>query len=487
MPRHPGFSFARLRPVTGRPAATRMPEYAGWMTANLAARLSETLPAGRIIDDPALVAAQATDSSRHPAPRAALVARPRSAEEVAAVLRVANETGTPVVPQGARTGLVGGSAAIEGAILLDLTSMDAILAIDAAEGIAVVQPGVIVADLQRAAAARGLFYAPDPASAEWATIGGTIATNAGGMRCIRYGVTRDAVLSLQVVLADGSIERTRPATVKGVAGLDLTSLVVGSEGTLAVVTEATLRLLPAPGPARGVLGLFPSTAAALAAAAAITSGSRLPSTLEFLDDTALRGIRIARPDIPLDPDARSWLLAVTDSLEGGDHDLDHFSAIFADHGAVSIERADDEERLDDLLAARRALNPGLQVLWGDATHGDLAVPRSRLAAFAKEAERIARETGAEISLAGHVGDGNLHPTVVYDGSDPIATAAAHRAAAELLRLAQSLGGTVAGEHGVGTLKLDDVDGELSARLRGLQREIKRVFDPRGILNPGRKL
>lgn len=464
-----------------------MPEYAGGMTANLAARLSETLPAGRIIDDPALVAAQATDSSRHPAPRAALVVRPRSTEEVAAVLRVANETGTPVVPQGARTGLVGGSAAIEGAILLDLTSMDAILAIDVAEGTAVVQPGVIVADLQRAAAARGLFYAPDPASAEWATIGGTIATNAGGMRCIRYGVTRDAVLSLQVVLADGSIERTRPATVKGVAGLDLTSLVVGSEGTLAVVTEATLRLLPAPGPARGVLGLFPSTAAALAAAAAITSGSRLPSTLEFLDDTALRGIRIARPEIPLDPDARSWLLAVTDSLEGADHDLDHFSAVFADHGALSVTRADDEERLDDLLAARRALNPGLQVLWGDATHGDLAVPRSRLAEFASEAERIARETGAEISLAGHVGDGNLHPTVVYDGFDPVATEAAHRAAAELLRLAQSLGGTVAGEHGVGTLKLDDVDGELSARLRGLQREIKRVFDPRGILNPGRKL
>jgi glycolate oxidase len=457
------------------------------VTVDLVVRLTETLPAGRVIDDPALVAAQATDASRHPAPRAALVVRPRTAEEVSAVLRVANATGTPVVPQGARTGLVGGSAAIEGAILLDLTSMDAILDIDVVEGTAVVQPGVIVAELQRVAAERGLFYAPDPASAEWATVGGTIATNAGGMRCIRYGVTRDAVLSLQIVLADGSIERTRPATVKGVAGLDLTSLVVGSEGTLAVVTEATVRLLPAPGPARGVLGLFPSTAAALAAAAAITSGSRLPSTLEFLDDTALRGIRIARPDIALDPDARSWLLAVTDAIEGADHDLDHFSAVFADHGALSVDRADDEQQLDGLLAARRALNPGLQVLWGDATHGDLAVPRSRLAAFAEEAERIARETGAEISLAGHVGDGNLHPTVVYDGSDPVATDAAHRAAGQLLRLAQSLGGTVAGEHGVGTVKLADVDGELSGRLRGLQREIKRVFDPRGILNPGRKL
>lgn len=462
-------------------------EYAGSVTADLAVRLTENLPAGRVVDDPALVAAHATDASRLPAPRAALVVQPRTAEEVSAVLRVANTTGTPVVPQGARTGLVGGSAAIEGAILLDLSGMDAILAIDAVEGTATVQPGVVVADLQRAAAERGLFYAPDPASAEWATIGGTIATNAGGMRCIRYGVTGDAVLSLQVVLADGSIERTRPATVKGVAGLDLTSLVVGSEGTLAVVTEATLRLLPAPGPARGVLGLFPSTAAALAAAAALTTGPRLPSTLEFLDDTALRGIRIARPDMDLDPAARSWLLAITDAVEGADRDLDHFVATFRAHGAVSVDRADDEEQLDRLLAARRALNPGLLALRGAATHGDLAVPRSRLAAFAEETERIAEERGVEISLAGHVGDGNLHPTVVYDAADPVATAAAHRAAADLLQLAQHLGGTVAGEHGVGTLKLDDLDGELSSRLRGLQREIKRVFDPRGILNPGRKL
>lgn len=457
------------------------------MTANLAARLRNVLPAARLIDDPALVAAQATDASRRPAPRAALVVRPRNAEEVSAVLRVAHATTTPVVPQGARTGLVGAAAAIEGCILLDLSEMDAILDIDAAEGTAVVQPGVVVADLQRAARARGLFYAPDPASAEWATVGGTIATNAGGMRCIRYGVTGDAVLSLQIVLADGSIERTRPATVKGVAGLDLTSLVVGSEGTLAVVTEATLRLLPAPGPARGVVGLFPSTGAALAAAAAVTIGERLPATLEFLDDTALRGIRLVRPDLDLDPSARSWLLAVTDAREGADRDLDRFSDAFTAHGALSVDRAEDEEQLDRLLAARRALNPGLLALRGDATHGDLAVPRSRLTVFAEEAERIARESGVEISLAGHVGDGNLHPTVVYDGADPVETEKAHRAAADLLRLAQHLGGTVAGEHGIGTLKLGDLDGELSRRLRGLQREIKRVFDPRGILNPGRKL
>ncbi|WP_159502169.1 FAD-binding oxidoreductase [Microbacterium sp. 18062] len=457
------------------------------MTVSIVDLLRDRIPPQQVIEDPAVLTAHATDASRAPAARAAVLARPASTAEVAAVVQVAASAGIPIVPQGGRSGLVGGSAAIDGAILLDLTGLDRILSIDSVDRVAVVQPGVIVADLQRAVAEHGLFYAPDPASADRATIGGTIGTNAGGMRCIKYGVTRDAVRSLEVVLADGTVERTRPATVKGVAGLDLTSLIVGSEGTLAVVTEATLALHPAPGPSRGVCATFPDAASAFEAANTIATGERLPSALEFLDEVALRGVRIIRPDLGIPEDARAWLLVVTDAHVGGSADLDHFEAAVREHGALTIARAEHPAALDELFAARRSLNAALIAVRSGTTHGDLAVPRSQLPAFAVGAERIRERLGVEISLAGHVGDGNLHPTVVFDGDDQLAVEAAHRAERELLELAQQLGGTIAGEHGIGTVKLDGLVGESSPRIRDLQRRIKAVFDPHGILNPGRKI
>lgn len=420
--------------------------------------------------------------------RAALaVVRAASVADVAALLAAADGAGVPVVPQGALTGLVGGASAIEGAVLLDLTGLDRIITIDPVDRVAVVQPGVIVADLQAAASEVGLFYAPDPASAEWASIGGTIATNAGGMRCIKYGVTGDAVRSLQVVLADGSVVRTRPATVKGVAGLDITSLIVGSEGTLGVVTEATLALLPAPGPSRGVLATFSDARAAFDAANVLAAGPRLPSTLEFLDDVALQGIRMLRPDLAIAADARAWLLAVTDEHVGAQADLARFEKVFRAHDALTVTRADDAESLDRLFDARRMLSPALNTVRGGATHGDLAVPRSQLPAFADGAARIRTELGVQISLAGHVGDGNLHPTVVFDPDDSDAVEAAGQTERALLSLAQSLGGTIAGEHGIGAVKIGGLDAEMSPRVRALQRQLKSVFDPNGTLNPGRKI
>lgn len=454
------------------------------MTAPLVDRLRALLPPGAVVAGADVSPEQTTDASRVPvtAVPAALV-RASTTAEVSAVLALAHEAGTPVVAQGGRSGLVGAANAIDGAILLDLSGMRA-LRIDRADRLAIAQPGVIVADLQRAAADVGLFYPPDPASADRATVGGTIATNAGGLRCIKYGITRDAVRSLEIVLADGQIVRTRPATTKGVASLDITGLVVGSEGTLAVVTEATLALRPAPGPSRGVAATFPSALAAFEAANVLADRSPLPAMLEFLDEVPLRGIRILRPDLPIPGDAAAWLLAVTDEPVD---DLDDYAAVFRAHGALSIERADGPADLERVFEARRLLSPALLAVRGGGTHGDLAVPRSALPALAVAADGIRAEFGVELSLAGHVGDGNLHPTVVFDPADPEGVDRAHAAADRLGAVAQSLGGTIAGEHGIGTVKRDAVVPELDPGVRVLQQALKQAFDPRGILNPGRKL
>lgn len=449
--------------------------------------LAEALPADRLDTDPLRLAEHGRDRSGSEPGAALVLVRPRSTAEVAAAVEAAHRAGAPVVPQGGRSGLVGAAQALPGSILLDLTGMNRILAIDPVDRSAIVQPGVVVRDLQDAVAARGLQYAPDPASAEIATIGGSIATNAGGMRCLKYGVTRDSVLSLEIVLADGTITRTRQATVKGVTGLDLTSLIVGSEGTLAVITEATVSLRPAPAPPRGVAATFPDAEHAFRAANAVLAGRRLPSTLEFLDAVAIAGIRAVAPELGLDPEAKAWLLALTDDWHGAEDDLAAFEAAFRANGAIDVRRADDPAGVESLLQARRALSPGLRAVRGGTTHGDLAVPRSALPRLAAATAELSSRLGVGISLAGHVGDGNLHPTVVFDPDDADEVRRSREAEAELLALATCLGGTVAGEHGVGELKLAAARDELDGPIRRLQRAIKADFDPRGILNPGRKL
>lgn len=449
-------------------------------------QLRALLPESAVVIDPAAIAARSSDRSGVVGDADALaVVTPGTTAEVSAVLAIANETGTPVVPQGALTGLAGAANATSGAILLDLGRMDRILDIDETERTATVQPGVIVADLQKAAAERGLFYAPDPASAEWATVGGTIATNAGGMRAVKFGVTRDAVRSLEVVLADGTTVRTRPDTVKGVAGLDLTALVVGSEGTLAVVTEATLQLRPAPASPRGIAATFADVPSALEAASAIMASGSLPTTLELLDDLALAAIRAWAPELGLPSSARAWLLTVSDAE--GDDELDRFEAALRQHGALTVERAADERALNGLVDARRLLNQAVRAWRGGSLNGDVAVPRKRLPEFVERLGILAAARGVEISVGGHVGDGNLHPIVAFDESDPARAAAAAEAHDEILRLAQELGGTMTGEHGVGLEKLAELHGEISPRVASLQHGIKRVFDPNGILNPGKKL
>ena len=415
------------------------------------------------------------------------VVRPASTAEVSAVARIAHAHGVPIVPQGGLSGLAGAANAVPDAILLGFSRMAAILRIDAVDQVAVVQPGVVTQTLVDAAAAQGLFYPPDPASYSWSTLGGNIATNAGGMRCVKYGVTRGAVRSLEVVLADGRVVRTSAPTVKAVAGLDLTSLVVGSEGTLAIVTEATLGLLAAPGESRGVCATFPTVRDALDAANAIMAGPHRPSTLELLDGMVLAALTAHDPAAGLPAAAHAMLLVVTDEDVRGEADVAAYTEVARAHRALTVDVAADAERLEGLLRARRAFNPAMRAVRGATINEDVSVPRSRLVDLLEGLAAISAETGLPIGTGGHVGDGNLHPVIAYDPADAAQVVTAAVVHERILALALTLGGTVTGEHGIGLEKRGALDAELGPTVRALQRGIKDLFDPTGILNPGKKL
>lgn len=469
------------------PAAPVAPDAAA--LAAVLADLRSALPADALVTDAAVLTGRGQDGSATPPTGAAVaLVLPSSTVEVSAVLRAAHAHGVPVVPQGALSGLAGGANAVPGAILLSTARMTAILRIDPVDQVAVVQPGVVTKDLVDAVAARGLFYPPDPASYAQSTVGGNIATNAGGMRCVKYGVTRDFVRSLEVVLADGTVLRTSPPTVKAVAGLDLTGLVVGSEGTLAVVTEATLGLLPAPGPDRGVSATFGSVADALEAANAIVASPHRPSTLELLDDVVLAALAAYDPDAGLPVGARAMLLVITDEPgERGAQDVAAYAAVATAHGALAVEQAHDPARLHELMRARRAFNQAMRAVRGGSVNEDVAVPRTQLPALLDRLADISAQCGLPIGTGGHVGDGNLHPVIAFDPGDPAQVAAAAEAHTRVLGLAVELGGTMTGEHGIGTEKRGALAGELGARVLELQHGIKAVLDPTGILNPGKKL
>lgn len=451
--------------------------------------LRAALPEDAVVTDRERLTARAQDgSATAPTGDPLALVLPADTAQVSAVLRVAHAHRVPVVPQGMLSGLAGGANAVPGAILLSTERMTAIHRIDHVDQVVVVQPGVVTKDLVDAVAAEGLFYPPDPASYAISTIGGNIATNAGGMRCVKYGVTRDFVRALEVVLADGTVIRTAPGTVKAVAGLDLTGLMIGSEGTLGVVTEATLGLLPAPGPDRGVAATFDSITAALEAANTVIASPHRPSTLEFVDGVVLAALAAHDPDAGLPVGAQAMLIAITDVPgDAGSADVEAYRRIAEQHGALAVDVAHDPERLHQLMAARRALNPAMRAIRGGSVNEDVAVPRTRLPELLDRIAEIAAQTGQPIGTGGHVGDGNLHPVIAFDPADPAQVAAAHDAHTRILGLAVELGGTVTGEHGIGVEKRGALPGELSPRVLDLQRGIKDVLDPLGILNPGKKL
>jgi glycolate oxidase len=453
---------------------------AAWTT-----ELRDALGTDGVLTDPDVTAAYARDQAMlAPAGLPAAVVFPRSTAEVVAVMQVAARHGVPVVPRGAGSGLVGGANAVDGCITLVLTRMDAVLEVAPADRLAVVQPGVVNKALRDAVAGAGLFYPPDPASYDWCTIGGNLAVNSGGLCCVKYGVTTDYVLGLEVVLADGRVLRTGRRTVKGVAGYDLTRLFVGSEGTLGVITEATVALRPAPRQRITLAATFATTAQTGQVVERVVTSGLIPSLLEVMDNTCIRAVDdLLKAD--LDRDARALLVAQSDTGgEAAAEEIAVLTRICEEAGADFVHSTDDPAEGDLLLAARRMALPALERL-GSTLIDDVAVPRSRIAAFLDGCDAVAAECGLVIGVLGHAGDGNMHPTIVFDPTDADQRARAFTAFDDILELGLSLGGTIAGEHGVGTLKLEWLEREIGPVSLSVHRAIKDALDPAGLLNPGK--
>lgn len=456
----------------------------GQLAERLIDRLRAGLPAEALITDPDVTASYAHDmASFCEAGDPAVVVLPRTVEQVQHVMRTATELRVPVVPQGARTGLSGAANASEGCVVLSLVKMDRILEISPVDRIAVVEPGVVNATLSRAVAEQGLYYPPDPSSWEMCTIGGNIGTASGGLCCVKYGVTAEYVLGLDVVLADGRLLTTGRRTAKGVAGYDLTRLFVGSEGSLGVVVRAVLALKPQP-PAQLVLAAeFASAAAACDAVCAIMEGGHTPSLLELMDRTTIQAVnRMANMGLPETTEA--LLLAAFDTPDPA-ADLAAVGELCAAAGATQVVPAEDAAESELLLQARRLSLTALETVKSATMIDDVCVPRSRLAAMLEGTARIAEKYDLTIGVCAHAGDGNTHPVVCFDHADADESRRARESFDEIMALGLELGGTITGEHGVGVLKKEWLARELGPVGVELQRDIKRTFDPLGILNPGK--
>ena len=419
------------------------------------------------------------DKSGHISDAAPLaVVHAKTVADVQATLRFATETRTPVVTRGAGTGLAGGAIAGAGEIVLSTASMNSILEIARDDELAVVEAGVINADLNTALEPTGLWFAPDPASRAISTIGGNIATNAGGLLCAKYGVTRESVLGLKVVLADGRLMEFGHRTVKGVTGLDLAGLMIGSEGTLGVVVEATVKLRALPqGTASTIGAYFGSVEAAARAASVITAAGIRPSIMELLDPHAMRSIAAY---LDLDVRDECYLLVQTDG-SAAEAEAEAVLSVIRSLGGEA-ELTTDPAESARLFGMRRAFHPAMEAR-GTVLIEDVCVPRSSLPSMFAAIGDIAAKYGVEIATVAHAGDGNLHPNFVFDGPD--VPPEVWQAADDMFLAALRLGGTLTGEHGVGLLKRRWLGDELGSDQLELQRDIKRVFDPLGILNPGK--
>jgi glycolate oxidase len=415
---------------------------------------------------------------------AQILVHPLSAEEVRGVFAVARRYRLPVVPSSARSGKSGGILALRGGIAVSLERMDRILEISVEDSTARVQPGVVLARFQAEVEKRGLFYPPDPNSLDTCMLGGNVAENAGGPRAFKYGVTRDYILGLEAVLPTGEIVRTGKRTIKGVAGYDVTALLVGSEGTLAIVTEITVQLLPRPRHVATALVLFRSIDDAARAVSRVLAAGVLPRCLELIDDVSVQACAKTAP-FKFPPDAGAALLVETD---GNDEErvfaeIVEVADLVKGEAAGDVIVAQNESQRRDIWETRKFLSVNLKALHPHKLAEDVAVPRSRIPEMIRISREIGKRHGFLIATYGHAGDGNLHCNVLYDR--PEEKPGVERAVADILRAAVDMGGTITGEHGVGLAKRDFLEYEQGPELVALQRRLKAAFDPDGILNPGK--
>ena len=450
------------------------------MIADVLAQLRAALGERVDVRPESLESARADKSGHAAAGTPIALVRAASVQDVQAVLRIATATRTPVVTRGAGTGLAGGANAGGGEIALSVRDMTAIHEVRADDLVAVVEPGILNADLNDALAPHGLWWAPDPASRAISTVGGNIATGAGGLLCAKYGVVRDAVLGVDLVLADGRLLHLGHRSVKGVTGLDLTSLVIGSECTLGVVVGATLKLRRlVPGEVRTLAATFPDVRSAAVGSAAVTASGVQPAIMELMDAASLAAVH-ALLDLPAPTPGAAQLTIQTDGPAAAAEAAAIAGVLTAAGGTVAV--AQDAEEGERLLTVRRSMHGAMESL-GTTLIEDVSVPRSALPAMFDEIARVEREHGLAIPTVAHAGDGNLHPNFVFEGPD--VPPEVWDAADDLFRAALRLGGTLTGEHGVGVLKRRWLVDELGEDQWRLQRDIQRVFDPLGILNPGK--
>ena len=437
-------------------------------------------PDAAIIDDSSILPSYSRDQSQlaeNGEPLLVLLAK--NEDEISKTLKFANERKIPIVARGAGSGLSGGANALDGSIIISLEKLTKILEIDEINLVARVEPGVLNLNLDKEVAKLGLAYLPDPASREWSTIGGNVATNAGGMCCVKYGVTANHVRAIRLVMADGTVLEIGNRLKKSVTHLDLLHLVIGSEGTLGIISEITVALAPRPKPATTLIATFTSIDGAMKAIPELVALG--PSMLEVVDATTLQAVEAWKP-LGFEGVGTVLLLQSDESAEVCRRAAD----ITTKHGAIESSYSDDFRDSADLIQVRKLAYPALERK-GVALLDDVCVPISKIATLVTEVEKIAEASGLLIGIFGHAGDGNMHPTIVYDHGDSEAEQRARNAFNQIIKVAQTLGGTASGEHGIGSIKVASAKDESSLRTLELQRAIKAVFDPNGILNPGKKI
>lgn len=447
--------------------------------------LQGVLPIERVhstLEDLAVFGYDGTWATRRPD----AVVSPHTPDEVVAAVRVAGRFGAPVVPRGGGTGLAGGAVPVEGGIVINTTMMNRILELDVPNMVAVVQPGVVNARLQAEVEKAGLFYPPDPQSLRASTIGGNVATTAGGPRCLKYGTTKDYVMGLQVVLADGRLIRTGGKMMKIQTGYNLTQLFVGSEGTLGVITEVTLRLIPRPRYRGTVMAIFSRLDDAAESVNRILQAGILPLALEMMDNACIRSVEAYKPfGLPLDAETILLIDQDGNSAELVQEELEEVTRLCREGGAFDVRQARDAGEGEALWAARRAVSPAISRLRPNKLGEDVSVPRAQIPAMVRKVTEIAARHRLPIPLFGHIGDGNLHPNILCDLRDREEMERVQEAAREILEAAVSLGGTLSGEHGIGTLKREFLSESLGSTNIEIMRRIKWALDPENRLNPGK--
>lgn len=410
---------------------------------------------------------------------------PETADEISRILKLANDNYFNVIPRGSGTGMTGGSISTNGGVILVMSRLNHILQIDQENLVAFVEPGVITGHFQDVVQRYGLFYPPDPSSAEFCTLGGNLAENAGGPRAVKYGVTRDYVLGLEAVMATGNIIHTGVQTMKGVVGYDLTRLLIGSEGTLGIITSITLKLLPLPEEVKTMTAVFDKIEAAAQTVSEIIKRRIIPRTIEYMDNASIRcAERYLNAGLPTDAEA-ILLIEVDGKNIEINASVKHLREICTSGGAKSFTVAETDDEAADLWKARKAISPSLFTYGPDKINEDIVVPRNKIPDVVKKINMLRSETGLQMVSFGHAGDGNIHFNIMLDKKNTEDFKKAQAAVVALFEFTIELGGTISGEHGVGTAKAPFISKELGQTELDLMKRIKNLFDPNGILNPGK--